>query len=450
MIRTNCILFTALLVGLSALGSHGSLRAQSSREANQLVATMFDEFGSVGYCDLTARLDNFAISLQNSPKFRGYIVAYAPPDRGPRIVDLLKDYLINTRGLTAETLNTIYAGRNNVLSELRTQLWLVPEGALPPEPEKFNTNPETFKGMFYEQKGWDEIPYPGEEIYGDGFSLRVSVNAFTDVLKQQPHSVVYVVGYNGEVSTPGAWRRIAENEIEYLKSGGFEATSFKIIYGGEVKEAKVQVWIQPASDPPPAKEAGSEPIPKATLQLGDYGNSELGYEKYERAAFNRLVDTLRSFPGLRACVIVRGDQPKAAVEEFEEEDPPADIEQPVEPVAKAEPEPADLFKLAEQWKSELASTYKIREDRFVVLFSKARPEAGSTFETWLIPPGEPFPDPDALLEDEQALTEANSDPTQQFVSTSDAQPRSKPLIPVSIPEETGKASVIPTVLGKKP
>jgi hypothetical protein len=167
----------------------------------------------------------------------------------------------------------MYAGRNDILSSLRIQLWIVPDGALPPVPLKFDSKPETFKGMFYEHAAYDDIPYPGEYAEGETFSLGVTHSAFTDVFKQQPKSVTYVVGYNGEKSTPGAWRRIAHDEIEFLKRGGFEGSRFKTIYGGNLKEAKVQVWIQPSTDQPPVKEAGPASAPTTSIQMGELKNT---------------------------------------------------------------------------------------------------------------------------------------------------------------------------------
>ena len=284
------------------------------------------------------------------------------------------------------------------------QVWIAPQGAAPPEPEKYETKPEDFKGLFYEHDAWDEIDFG--EAEGEGISLGVSSEGFVDVVRNQPKSIVYVVGYNGETSAPGAWRRVAEAEVKYLKQNEFGSERFKIIYGGDLKEAKVQVWIQPAADSPPIKEVGAEPLPKSAVQMGDYGELELGNTEYERAAFKKLADTLRMFPNLRACLIVRVASRKEEIEEKKDE-PPAlehesvetegDVSEPIEP----DPQPADLFLLAEKWKHDLATTHKIHEDRLVVLFSKAREDYVSSLEAWVVPPGRPLPDPEDMLRDEQ-------------------------------------------------
>ena len=401
----NRLIVSALVVATLALACFPTASAQKRKATKQLTAHMLDEFGALGYCDLTARLDNFAITLQNIHKATGHILSYAPPNRGQDISEQLKDYLVNSRGIDPDRIITTYAGRNDVLSALRIQLWVVPNAAVSPVPKKFDAKPESFKGMFYEHPGYDEIAFPGVDAEGEGFSLSVTIDAFTDVFKQQPKSVAYVVGYNGEISTPGAWRRMAEDEVSFLKRGGFEPGRFKTIYGGNVKEAKVQVWIQPASDQTPVPEVGPESAPATSIQMGDYGDGPLSYEEYERAAFKRISDSLRDFPNLKACVIVRVEQPPVGQESEELTNFPEQIytDGPIEPEEPTPPLP-DLFQLAEKWKRELADKYHFREDRFVVLFSKGLPGYGNSLETWLVPQGQPLPDPETLLR--EAKTDA--------------------------------------------
>ena len=85
----------------------------------------FDQFGVVGHCDLTARLDNFAIQLQHESETTGHIVAYGPEGEGlgtgKHFLKLMKDYLVNTRGLPKRRVNTIYAGSYQVLNEPRIE-----------------------------------------------------------------------------------------------------------------------------------------------------------------------------------------------------------------------------------------------------------------------------------------------------------------------------------------
>src|SRR5689334_3424603 len=77
-------------------------------------AYKFDAFGPVGHCDVTARLDNFAIQLQNQSSLRGAVISYAPEGEGwgtgKQVLEIIKDYLVNTRGLAPERFKMVYGG----------------------------------------------------------------------------------------------------------------------------------------------------------------------------------------------------------------------------------------------------------------------------------------------------------------------------------------------------
>jgi hypothetical protein len=87
----------------------------------------FDEYGNIRFNDEKARLDNFAIQLQNEPGAQGYIYGYGScgsegQERGKRA----KDYLVNTRGIDAGRLVVVDGGCK---PELKVELWIVPQGA---------------------------------------------------------------------------------------------------------------------------------------------------------------------------------------------------------------------------------------------------------------------------------------------------------------------------------
>ncbi|MBA3439060.1 MAG: hypothetical protein H0T92_04240 [Pyrinomonadaceae bacterium] len=97
-------------------------------------ATKFDEYGNVRFNDEKARLDNFAIQLQNDPTAQGYIIAYGGR-RGTRTgaaqarADRAKDYLVNTRGVDAGRIQTLDGGFRE---EFTVELYTVQQGATPP------------------------------------------------------------------------------------------------------------------------------------------------------------------------------------------------------------------------------------------------------------------------------------------------------------------------------
>jgi len=385
--------------------------AQSERRP---VSTKFDEYGSVGGCDHGARLDNFAIQLQNQPGSTAYIFAYAPEEIGKGFLEIATAYLVMSRGIAPDRIKTIYGGRNDIISEPRIQLWIAPQGAARPKPQKFKPNLETFRGLFAEKPGWDNdiretISTDGEdekklavfegEDTGPAIS-NVTHPSLAEVLKQQKTAVAYIVAYNGEESSPGAWQRMAQQDVQRLKDLGIEGNRLKIVYGGNKKEPTVQLWVTSADAPVPVADAGPEQPPSKAVSLAWLSDSELGYSGVERAALKRIVDALRQFPTLRACVVVTfgtyEEPPEEAAQQptVEAETPGTDESTAPEPAAAPEPDPADVAKLVDKWKDELAEKYKIGADRFVVLFTHSDGFSNNMLETWVVPPGAELPNPE--------------------------------------------------------
>jgi hypothetical protein len=90
----------------------------------------FDEYGNIKFNDEKARLDNYAIQLQNQPGAQGYILAYGScAGEAEARAQRAKDYLVNTRGIDAGRLVTVDGGCR---SDLSVELWIVPTGATPP------------------------------------------------------------------------------------------------------------------------------------------------------------------------------------------------------------------------------------------------------------------------------------------------------------------------------
>jgi hypothetical protein len=93
-------------------------------------AVKFDEYGNIKFNDEKARLDNYAIQLQNQPGAQGYILAYGTcAGEAQARADRAKDYLVNTRGIDASRLVTVDGGCR---SDLTVELWIVPTGATAP------------------------------------------------------------------------------------------------------------------------------------------------------------------------------------------------------------------------------------------------------------------------------------------------------------------------------
>lgn len=99
----------------------------------------FDEFESLAFDDDKARLDAFAIELQNQPDSQGYIIMYQGTDKlsmKSRNVDKLSkrtlDYLVKTRGVDPRRIVITNWGTR---AKTMYELWIIPPGAQPPVPQ---------------------------------------------------------------------------------------------------------------------------------------------------------------------------------------------------------------------------------------------------------------------------------------------------------------------------
>jgi hypothetical protein len=98
----------------------------------------FDEFGDINCEDEYARLDNFAIQLQQMPNAKGYMIFYGGRrfrGRLPRVGEAtaraarMKPYLVNRRGIPVDQVVVINGGYEESFT---VELWIVPPGATAP------------------------------------------------------------------------------------------------------------------------------------------------------------------------------------------------------------------------------------------------------------------------------------------------------------------------------
>jgi hypothetical protein len=137
--ETNCETFTATVevTGLDA-ECPNTASCTSVTHCCFGVSRPFDRFGDLAFADEKKRLDYFAEQLEKEPGSQAHIIVYGK--RGaPRAgeaqarADRAKDYLVNKRGIAAERIKTVDGG---LRERLKIELWIVPQGALPPPPEE--------------------------------------------------------------------------------------------------------------------------------------------------------------------------------------------------------------------------------------------------------------------------------------------------------------------------
>ena len=358
-------------------------------------ARMFDSFQQLGGCDLGARLDNFAITLMQDEGVRGYIIAYGPEGEGigtgTHNLLVMADYLTNSRGLDPERFKTVYAGRYRDPKEIETEMWLVPQGAQPPEPRKYKNKLKSFTGKYDEYLTSDNLyvgegsgPYIGDPTFA----------SFVDALRQRTSTRAYIVVRSSPDAATGAWRRAAKKIADRLNDGsGIAADRVKIIFAGydkklrrkpgidddvmlEYESVKVQLWILPEDAPPPAKEVTTERRPSEAVLIGSLHDYMLDDSESLKHVFEGLADVLNADTDLRGCIIYR----------------PSTV--PPDPEIEPGPSPrVDLNQLVEKWKGELTTKYKIDVSRLVVISAAATREADDgTVEAWAVPPGATLPD----------------------------------------------------------
>lgn len=99
----------------------------------KVTSTLTDYYPPIRLNDEKARLDNFAIQLQNEPSAKGYIIVYggrkANSAEKQKRIKRAQDYLTFTRGIDASRIMTMEGGMRD---ETTTELWIVPLGADPP------------------------------------------------------------------------------------------------------------------------------------------------------------------------------------------------------------------------------------------------------------------------------------------------------------------------------
>jgi len=93
-----------------------------------------DFYGNIPFEDEQARLDNFAIELQNDPTSTGYIQCYGGrvgyEGEARRRCERAKEYISNVRGISADRIVTEDGGFKE---DLTVAVWVVPPGAKLPE-----------------------------------------------------------------------------------------------------------------------------------------------------------------------------------------------------------------------------------------------------------------------------------------------------------------------------
>ncbi|MBC8032023.1 MAG: hypothetical protein H7Z16_18210 [Pyrinomonadaceae bacterium] len=244
---------------LAMLGALGLLLLSSPAfaQADSPLARKVDAFGDIQASDLIARLDNLAIQLQNEPTARGFLIVYRErrdlPGLSNRYAHRMRDYLVNTRGISSERVITVDGG---IAACLTQELWVVSPGGAPkprsdayfdsyqPSAYKFDehhySSPREPDGMIY----WREPPA----------EMLAYLEAFAQELRKNPKSHGYLIAYKSATrDRASVTQTMLRKEREFLvREFGIKASRIKTIDGGSREWRTMELWI--------AQQRGDVPI----------------------------------------------------------------------------------------------------------------------------------------------------------------------------------------------
>jgi diadenosine tetraphosphate (Ap4A) HIT family hydrolase len=257
--KTSKLAITLLAICLVLFFS-SLLQAQSSGQA----ARKFDEFGDIQMSDLKARLDNFAIQIQQEPGTRGFIITYRShrdlPGLSSRLASPAKEYLINNRLIPAERIVTVDGGEAECLMY---EFWIVPAGAAP------KPRGDAYQRHFVDTtSAWkfDEYYYPLFDEYDEGDSVAGnSLEAFAEVLRKLPRSQAFILAYPQHhverSSDPpnAALRMLKAVKAELVRKYKIAPSRIKVMNGGYRKLRQVELWIVPRGEHAPIPTPNSFP-----------------------------------------------------------------------------------------------------------------------------------------------------------------------------------------------
>jgi hypothetical protein len=175
MIRINypkIVRYLVFLV-LVLVGSGSHLVAQDGSESTPDTvpkAELIDEFGRVGNCDLSARMDYLFMALSKRPDHQGYIINYQGVNTlpGDREKFSRERALTNQISFRAFDESRITFLRGGYRQDVMTELWLVPPSAAAPEPSQTVPEPKPPVGrtfLFTKSGFWtDDISDPLDEF----------------------------------------------------------------------------------------------------------------------------------------------------------------------------------------------------------------------------------------------------------------------------------------------
>jgi hypothetical protein len=238
--------------------------AAAAQTEEALRPRLIDSFGEIQWSDLIARLDSFAIELQNEPAAAGYVVAYAAPHKFPgwplRRVGAARDYLTKMRGLD---VSRVFLFNGGLRAETAFELWVVPAGAERPF-KPFDVSllmsgeraAVPFDRFVVIERGDQPV---AEYYHATPYAHDADLYAyFAEVLRRDPTLRGCVIGYTSRRGARAADRRIASRaKLQMLMAHGVDVGRVVALGGGRREYKMVELWLVPpgAELPKPTPDA---------------------------------------------------------------------------------------------------------------------------------------------------------------------------------------------------
>lgn len=248
----------------------------ASAQTENNAAVKFDEFGDIQISDLKARLDNFAIQLQNDRLSKGFILVYRSrrdlPGLSNRYARRMEGYLVSSRGIEKERVVALDGGEAD---SLRQELWIVPPGTAPiPRSDAYQRNfVDTDSARKFDEFTWgSDDSAPG--VYAD------QLEAYANTLRAEPNARAYVIAYSGYYTQRTSWvengkrnrsvqtyrdppgtalKVLTQAKRLLLKDFQILPSRIRLMNGGYRKRGGLELWIVPQGEHPPIPTPNSFP-----------------------------------------------------------------------------------------------------------------------------------------------------------------------------------------------
>lgn len=324
--------FSAILLNIAAFyvltqplcAQDNLIQSNETAVAESVARTMLvDEFGRIGDCDLSARLDNLIINIQRYPNSKAHIVIYGGHDILPseydkqsryilRTGNRVSRYLTMTRGFAPELITIVDGG---IRKTQTTELWLVPENGELPQPSRTIAAPKLPQGKTYlfdktvlygesaefelsaspaeteqvaeENTAEDELETapdkpegvnqesvaPEAETPDEAVEERLSEQElyelkfdwtrqnFAETVKSEKGARAVIVYYADEQvhDTSKIYAHLLEGKARMANSADLKIENFEIVYGGYRKSIEFEMWIVPANGAMPKLTPAEKP-----------------------------------------------------------------------------------------------------------------------------------------------------------------------------------------------